>query len=355
MADSGCLRHKLAFLLLAALIGCSNRRAGSGALEGTQSTGGGDASVSTPDQVNAAIDKALALATESNPQKNIYVQFWKANGRNSNSGYISHPAHVFPQFQSADESSKFSAPFYQALKQIKIDRLKKGDCPHPPEETTASASVSEHSFNAILCFSIGNLTRIPPSSLLQEVSGLLLHEITHMSGAEEPEARAWQNEFVHYFGDRFGNVLTNADYSKTSLMIDKAYRLVGRAQSFAEKNALDHHVMSDMAAAIETIASLPDASDELALELKINPPHPELTEIYVRAVQTFVDSMRSKIEWHQPGNGPVLESYHMPISSVRTAEIPSQDVNIMATLNDLRHGIDEVNESFLAFTQAKPF
>lgn len=314
---------------------------------GTQSTGGGDPNVSTPDQVNAAIDKSLSLATDSNPQKNIFVQFWKAKGQNSSSSFIAHPTHVFPEFSSEDESSRFNSPFYEAFKKNKIVRLQKGDCPHPRDETTASASVSEHTFNATICFSIGNLTRIPPSSLLQEITGLVLHEATHMGDAEEPEARSWQKEFVRYFGERFGNVLTDTDTSRTTLMLSKAYALLSRAETFAKKDLKDRHVLPDIMAVVDTIAALPDSEDELALDLKINPPHPELISRYVSTVQEVVGKFRSNIQIND-GSKPVLASHRMAISMTSDQ---AQDLDVMSTLTELREGIDQINESFLAFTQ----
>lgn len=345
MAGTGCFRHRSIVLLLAVLVGCSPHAKDSNGLMGTQSTGGGNPSVSTPDQVNAAIDKALTLGAETNPQKNIYVQFWKAKGQNSKSNFVTHPAHVFPQFNSSDESIRFNAPFYLALKQNKIVRLQEGDCRHPPEELTASASVSEHTFNATICFSVGDLTRIPPSSLLQEVTALLLHEITHMGGAEEPEARIWQNEFLRYFGERFGNILTDTDKDQTALMLSKAYALLNRAQSFAKKDLADRHILPDIMAAIETIASLPDANDELALSLKINPPHPELISNYVSAVQETVGTLRPKIETNDPK--PALASDRIKIDLM----VQAQDLDIRSTLDELRDDLDRINEAFVAFTQ----
>lgn len=346
MADTGRFRHKSIILLFAALIGCSGHLNDSSEIMGTQSTGGGDANVSTPVQVSVAIDKALALAAEQNPQKNIFVQFWKTKGRNSDSNFISHPTHIFPRFDSADPSSRFIAPFYEALKKNKIMRLQKGDCPHPPEETTASASVSEHTFNATICFSIGNLTRIPPSSLLQEITGLVLHEVTHMGGAEELEARTWQNEFVRYFSERFGNVLTDTDTAQTTLMLSKTYALLSRAESFAKKDLKDRHILPDMMAVIDTLAALPDSEDELALDLKINPAHPELIGNYVSTVQDVVGKFRSKIQIND--SKPILASHKITISL--TSHRP-EDLDVTSTLADLREGIDQINESFFAFTQ----
>lgn len=346
MADTGCFRHKLIVLFIAALIGCSTHTNDSGQTMGGESTGGGDASVSTPDQVNTAIDKALALSSELNPQKNIVVQFWKSKGQTSKSNFISAPTHVFPQFVSPDESSRFNAPFYQALKQNKIVRLQKGDCPHPADETTAAASVSEHTFNATICFSIGNLTRIPQSSLLQEITGLVLHEVTHMGGAGEPEAKEWQNEFIRYFIERFGNVLVD-DTAQTTLMISKAYRLLNRAQSFAQKDASDRHILPDMMAAIDTIAALPDSGDELALAIKINPPHPELIGAYVAAVAKVVATIRLKIENKY---GPIYQSSDEPKVMSSSGDVVDE-FNALSLLSELASDINEVNETFLAFTQ----
>jgi hypothetical protein len=194
------------------------------------------------------------------------------------------------------EADRFVNKFIQALRENKIVRLPKGDCPHPTEETTADASVSEHTYKATICFSVGNLTQKSPSSILQEVLGLLLHEVTHMGGAEESEARIWQDEFLDYFTRRFGNVLADTITRQTLTTITQAYALMFRAQGFAQSDINDRHILPDVTAAVERISDLPDAGDELALELKINPPHPELIENYVRAVQVVAKRKQIGLE-----------------------------------------------------------
>src|SRR6185312_9633793 len=94
----------------------------------------------------------------------------------------------------------------KALKENKLTRLSSGDCLNTATERHKEASVSAFDLNAVICFSIGDLTRIPPSGLLREVLSLALHEATHMGGADENEAIAWQEEFSAYFGSRFGDL-----------------------------------------------------------------------------------------------------------------------------------------------------
>jgi hypothetical protein len=317
---------------------------GSANVMGGQGTGGGVTTVSTPDQVNAAIDKALELATGPDLKKNIFVQFWKARGPTSKSNYIGRPIHVFPNFASTDENVRFESPFYEALKKNKIVRLSQGDCPHPSDEATADASVSEHSYNATICFSIGNLTHVSPFSLLRETLSLVLHEVTHLGGADEPEARVWQDEFADYFGGRFGNVLSDTITTPTITGIAKAYGLLGRAQAFARRDANDRHILPDITAAAEEIGHLPNANDELALMLKINPPHPELIQAYVASVQDYIDWIGSHIEFH---DDPTKLSFVSPMKVFNRID---DQANNLSPIDEAYRKLNHVNETFLEFT-----
>lgn len=57
-----------------------------------------------------------------------------------------------------------------------------------PEKTNASASVTKLALDASVCFSISELSRIPPESILKHVTSMWAHELAHINGLQEPEA-----------------------------------------------------------------------------------------------------------------------------------------------------------------------
>lgn len=69
---------------------------------------------------------------------------------------------------------------------VKIDYLEEGSC---PSNTThhADASVTNYTFQADLCFSLDQLQRIEPNNLLAVVTGLWVHELTHMAGEKNED------------------------------------------------------------------------------------------------------------------------------------------------------------------------
>lgn len=79
-------------LILLSAVHCTHSNSGHAEqLEGTQDSGGGSAFYSEDAQVNAAIDRAIQIATEARPDRNIFVQFWKAKGAASRHIEIREP------------------------------------------------------------------------------------------------------------------------------------------------------------------------------------------------------------------------------------------------------------------------
>lgn len=102
--------------------------------DGGQDTGGGFVAYSKPEEVNAALDKAIELATEPITTKNIIAQFWWYWGRKTQFSFITQPAHVFPKLVGAaidevdlkKDSALFESPALMALKTNRITRLSTG-------------------------------------------------------------------------------------------------------------------------------------------------------------------------------------------------------------------------------------
>lgn len=247
----GKWRLKLILLSLFVVISCArSNNENPDTVEGTQHTGGGEVGASTPEEVNAALDLALRLASEPDMQYNVIAQFWNSWGRVSTKDYIKQPARIFPKVGRTNSekaidleknAADFESPYLEALQQNKITRLDSGDCITTPKKH-ADASVSSFTVNADLCFSVGNLTRIPPSTLLREILNLVLHEAAHMGGADEAEAVGWQEEFSAYFGSRFGDLNSDSVSVDTPKQLNSAKELLTRAQLMAAKNVSDPRI-----------------------------------------------------------------------------------------------------------------
>lgn len=341
-------RHLSTVLLIKMVViaGCSNPSTKS---RGTEDSGGGSAQYSTTKQVEALLDKALKLATDPDQQKNVLSQFWIDWGRKHKHQFIKVPARLFPNMidpglgqnlRAPEHSDKFKSPYLEALVKNKFLRKAKGDCMVTASGEHKDASVSSLTLHADICFSIGNLTRIPPSSLLREILGLLLHEAIHIGGGDEVEAKAWQSEFSEYFGSRFGDLTADTLSSETFKSLSSAKVLLARADATAATDPKNPRIWGIMGRAAHILATLPDLLDPLAIELKTNPRSPALIKNYQNAVLALIHKIQIRFEF-QPS--PIRVWFHqIPINFLT----PEQ---MKPVFDDLTKHLSQVDENFLAF------
>lgn len=348
--------RKLLPLLVSLVLVPSCSRKDSPKQHGGQDTGGGSVSYSKPDQVMSSLDRAIQLATEATPQKNIFAQFWIDSGRNSKHAFIKHPTRLFPNMTGITEkpdlvkdAGKFESPYLLALKHNKVIRLESGDCLKSKGGKHRDASVSAFRVDADICFSISNLTHIPPSTLLREILSLVLHEATHLAGADEAEATSWQEEFSAYFGSRFGELTADNLTARTLKALGEARVLLLRAKAMAEhdpKNARIYGVVGKFAA---ELAALPDLSDSLAIELKLNPVNPDLINNYSNSVLALLFKIKLKFEMQV--DPLFVRGIRIPINFL----VPPEQM--LPTLIEIGADFERVNENFLALigdSSAKP-
>ncbi len=346
-------------LLVSAIFGCSKNQVKS---EGAESTGGGSASYSTISEVEKALDLAIKMANEPNQQLNVYAQFFMDKGRSSSSAFIQKPDHLFPSLGNLDvniglgdieDATKFRSPFLEALTKNKLERRLKGDCLTAVDGEHKDASVSSLTLNADICIGVGNLTRIPPSSLLREILSLLLHEAVHMAGAGESEAKVWQKEFSEYFGLRFGDAISDTITGETLKAFGAARKLLKRATDMAAINSTDPKIYGVMGRAAQIMIELPDFLDPVALQLKMKSSRPELYNNYAGSVLAFITEAQVKFQF------PPLSPSHSLLATTDSvvaltgsadATLPTQIQVIVGKLNVL---FEQVNENFLAFTGAE--
>lgn len=272
--------------------------------DGTQHGGGGGAGQSTPEQVNQAIDKAIAMALEPDWSKNIFAQFIldgtypaENSGDDDRMEVILTPKYVFPNHgKNKPVAETYESPMLKAFGKNKIERIPKGDCPHPPEEETADASVSELSLDATICFSVGNLTKLPSSILLREVLALVFHEAAHMGKAKEPIAKNYQKYFTQYFAARFGDITVDDFSVRTERSLVMANVRIERALEMAKQDPESRTLFAAMGGILGAINSVPYMDDALLIELKAKPKHPQFVENFWYTINLVSQQISTNFE-----------------------------------------------------------
>lgn len=308
--------------------------------KGVQITGGGFVQLSTPDQVQVALDQAIDLVNASEGRKNIMVQFWEDWGKPNKKSAIHNPKHLFPNLalaQKGGHAAAFKSPGLEALKHNRTVRKESGDC--ISGRIHNDASVSELSPNAEICFSIGNLTRIPPSGLLREVLGLVIHEAVHMGGAEESEATEWQTQFTDYFGARFGDTNIDTVSAQTLGLLGKARILISDSNTRAGIDKADPQININIGKLQVNLANLPHLFDPLALELETKPTSPQLMNNYSNSVLALIQNIQDRF-----GKKPRKLDHKTwtPIAAVTTSAM------LIPILSDYSKRLDQIEENYLA-------
>lgn len=320
--------------------------------KGTQHTGGGSAQSSSPEQVQKVLDKAIKLANEEDLQMNVFAQFWMDWGRKSPKPFIKNPVHLFPalvdidpsvDLRASDNAIKFKSPFFEALDKNKFERKKFGDCLTTIAGEHKDASVSVLALEADICFSLGNLTRVPPSSLHGQVFGLVLHEASHIGGAEEPEAVAWQSEFLIFFGTRFGDLTTNTVSADTVKQLSFIRTQIAEALSWAETNPKDSRLYGEAIRGLaNSLANLPNLLDPLALDLKLNPAATDLYGNYANSVLALIQKIQASFRMRIISQDGIPGSF--PVLSIGPT-------TIVATLKDFSKHVELIEKNFSAFVR----
>lgn len=313
--------------------------------EGGQHTGGGNVISSKPEDINSTLDLAIKLAAETNEQKNIFVQFVKTlSAEKSNTLEFKR---IFPNYVPGHKSASgiYESKVLRALSQNKIIRLENGDCPQSVKGKHADASVSELSLSAEVCFSIGNLTRVLPSVLLRELLSLALHEAIHMAGGEEEEAVQWQEAFSAYFGNRFGDIPSDAAAMQTLKSLSEIRLLLSRAQAIAANDPKDPVLFATVGKMSERLANLPYFDDPLALELKMKPAHPDLISNYSNAILVLIEKIRIRFE---------MNLDWMSVNGTQVEINLIQAEQVMPALDVFAGDIDRISANFLAVLDENP-
>ena len=354
------LKHSILSVLCLTLCvsACSrtNKSSNLGTLSGTQDIGGGSVKYSTPVQVNEALDKAIDLVTNQDPEENIVVQFWLKKGKHSWSDFIKSPAHLFPKLASLqlsevnlkDHLDLFESPALQAFKHNVIIRKESGNCLTPMDGRHTDASVSGLHINADICFSIENLTRIPPSSLLKEILSLVVHEAAHLGGANEEEASIWQDRFSEYFSDRFGDLTSGAVYSDTFKKLASVEDYLERANRIPKTEGNLIKVYGLVGKMIQALESLPFLEDELALEMHFPKAKKFDIQKYTGRVRYVIGVMKIQFEIQKDEIHVNSIRWKIPLSFMRAEDIPQK-------LKKYQNYIDHIDSFFFEIAKGRVY
>lgn len=351
MGIQGLKPLRLSLLILLAVSGLHCTRE-STTRNGTQTTGGGNTINSSKEQVNEALDLALKLATEPDMTKNVFVQFWKDWGRSNQNELISKPNHLFIRAETAAKAGyevspneRFESSVLMAFGKNKILRAD-SDCQASSSNLHTDGSVSSFTVDADVCFSVRNLMRLPPASLLREILSLVLHEAIHMGGGQEPEAVAWQTLFSKYFGARFGDLSAEILSAETLKTMGVARIFLARATELAQSNPKDPRLFAQVGKLVQALDALPELRDSLAFELKLKPKRPELIADYSTSVFALIQEIRVKFEVNHDtvrAGGVRLPLEFMPPEKV------------MPTLTEISSKFEQINQMFLQLAGRNEF
>lgn len=292
--------RELLFLFISVTIFVSCSRGGSGPAEhGGQDGGGGHVARSTPAQVHKALNFALQLAVDTDAWNSVFAEFAEPVAIK----IISFPQykglhlqHVFPEpaFERdgilTHKKAHYSSPYTEALGRNRIVIKETGDC-GSAKDNHADASVSAFNLNADICFSIENLTRVPEDLLLREILALILHEVSHLGGADEVEAQLWQETYRDYFMQRFGVVRPGESLRLTLGKFEEATQLIEKAVEWDEKHPSDSRVYGLLGKLEQTLREFPDVRDNLRLQLALSPAKPWLIENYTMSISTLAENI----------------------------------------------------------------
>ncbi len=304
----------LIFIILV-VTACSRKNDGGGVVDGG---GGGEVGQSSTRQVKQAFVEARALVEARDYRKNLFAQFViAASGRlNFDNGGVPewpkpfgdqrlfkaqarpNPLGLDPlHFLSSDDNYFpviWEGSAVMALLSNPTTYLENGNCP-AANNSHADASVSENSLRGRLCFSIGNLRRLPPEHLLQHVLSLMAHEAVHLGGGEEDEANLVQRRFNEFFTLYFTKLkltkqtdITRQQFWSIQLTVRELQDFIdGERQEAAKKTERPTKYRRGMETLagqlIDKIRNLPYFADPIRLGYSVKPLNPQYYDNYANA------------------------------------------------------------------------
>lgn len=294
--------------------------------DGGQHGGGGYVTYSTPGEVKATIQQALALARESEFTRNVFYDFLSYSDPNDYRKQDLEFLELLLKFfgttieciqddslrsngwtrdmpnnetKAEDCNLEFFKSRVPSLMVAAHETIKEtGDC---GMSTDGHADAFVSGDGKEICYSIERLQRIPPASLLREILALTFHEMFHMAGFDEDQARRVQVKFGAYYDFRF--LTANRDWviANTEDHIATITEIARNIERDVEDFEKDKFVQPWVGfyAVHHSLEQLIFRRDGLALEISMKPESKDSLSAYIFTIANMLDLMLSRKTWYQ--------------------------------------------------------
>lgn len=299
--------------------------------DGGQHGGGGYVPYSTPDHVKTTIQQAFALASEPEFTQNIFYSFI------SYSVYRDVPD-LDRKFESfmldfigttstclnddtyahSKWGKDLTTAIHPAAPDCQIDRFKTrvskllsgaqiviketGDC-GMSTDGHADASVSQDGTQ--ICYSVENLQRVPPTVLLREILALTFHEMFHIAGYGEDDARWVQVKFGEYYDIRFLSASKEWFVTNSRDHIEMIVRITKQLPQLLEywQKYKSPDVWLAFQALNMNLMVLPYRNDLTALQIAMKDAPKDALVAYIHSVSNLLDRhmFRTSYEYCRTG------------------------------------------------------
>lgn len=273
----------IAAAIAVSLAACGKKRNNGG---GTLDGGGGDPVLATREQVVKAVNDSWSLLTKTTPANPLisaeYVLadlLWPITGKlDTNDPEIREAQKAHAMLAKIfslppDRRIGFPRPKFPNIEQLgkkRLQMLEKGLCSGSAHKAT-TASVTKLSMEGEICVSIDGLQRLATASLSHAVLALLVHEIAHLVGYDEDDAKFLEN----YFIKNIDKILRKDGAGARASYRDAVDRLSGL--KLIRYDFLDGQFMAALRVQLEMTAFLSVAMRGAA-EDEINVAQPEMEE-----------------------------------------------------------------------------
>lgn len=317
--------------------------------------GGGGSLKSSPTLVRRTIEMAQGIAGEPDPEQNVFKHFYLYFVVSLAGKHSADFNYLFPNRHAAEVGDRYistASPALEAIAKAKIRLLEKGNCPSEHGEKSADASVSKHTLDGEVCFSVGNLTNIATSDLTRQVMGLILHEAVHLAGGNEAQAVAHQQLFDMYFGTRFGEMNPQAYLDEIGRKIDANIKEIGKLSFLVSASTDISLVYARMGLIYGAFESLHGIDDPGALRLRLLLKKSDGVTEFVRRLDALMRFIDNELSLDRNPKFPRNKTYEDLSASVKYLEEKGEGLSLSWKALE-REGLCDVSDQRLSTPRTK--